>query len=229
MDRGCLCSLVRFMKLVKVGGDWNYPENPFLHFIFGENSESGVPPHLLHLFTYKPRAFLPQFPCLGKIFKVFKEDVRNTLYISGFAIYKGKLSSNHTLKGFRDELSITRFVHAQLGWEVKTSLIQTERDNIDLLWYCFSADAMFFLTLRLGREMACSTARILDLFFNWVCNDKKELKMVQHWCGNTRWQHQGAPSMLTSGKHIKMGNNWKSRDQVRTNPLFITKSSWPKR
>ena len=75
----------------------------------------------------------PQFPCLGKIFEVFKEDVRNTLYISGFAIYKEKLSSNHTLKGFRDELSITRFVHAQSGWEVKTSLIQTERDNIDLL------------------------------------------------------------------------------------------------
>ena len=82
---------------------------------------------------YEPRTFLPQFPCLGKVFKVFKEDVRNTLYISRFAIYKGKLSSNHTLKGFRDELSITRFVHVQLGWEVKTSLIQTERDNIDLL------------------------------------------------------------------------------------------------
>ena len=72
--------------------------------------------------------------------------------------------------------------------------------------------------------MACSSARILDLFFNSVCNDKRELKMMQHQCGNTRQQHQGAPSMLTSGKHIKISDNWKSRDRVRTNPLFITKS-----
>ena len=84
---------------------------------------------------------------------------------------------------------------------------------------------MFFLMLWLRREMACSTARILDLFFNSVCNDKKELKMVQHRCGNMRRQHQGAPLMLTWGKRIKMGDNWKSRDRVRTNPLFITKSS----
>ena len=83
---------------------------------------------------------------------------------------------------------------------------------------------MFFLMLRLGREMACSTARILDLFFNSVCNDKKKLEMVPHQCGNTRRQHQGAPSMLTSGKRIKMGDNWKSRDWVCTNPLFIMKS-----
>ena len=60
---------------------------------------------------YEPRAFLPQLPCLGKVFEVFKEDVRNTLYISGFAICKEKLTSNHTLKGFRDELNITRLVH----------------------------------------------------------------------------------------------------------------------
>ena len=83
---------------------------------------------------------------------------------------------------------------------------------------------MFFLMLWLGREMACSTAHILDLFFNSVCNDKKELEMVQHRCGNMRRQHQGAPSMLTSGQRIKMGDNWKSHDWVRTNPLFITKS-----
>ena len=84
---------------------------------------------------------------------------------------------------------------------------------------------MFFLMLRLGREMACSTVCILDLFFNSVYNDKIELKMVQHRCGNMRQQHQGAPSMLTSGKRIKMGDNWKSRDRVCTNPLFIMKSS----
>ena len=84
---------------------------------------------------------------------------------------------------------------------------------------------MFFLTLWLGREMACSTARFLDLFFNSVCNDKKEREMVQHRWGDMRRQHQGAPSMLTSGKCIKMGDNWKSHDWVRTNPLFIMKSS----
>ena len=107
----CLCLLIGCMELVEVRGDWNYPENPFLRFIFGENGESGVPPCLLHFFTYKPRTFLPQLSCLGKVFEVFKEDVRNTLYISGFAICKGKLSSNHTLQGFRDELNITRLVH----------------------------------------------------------------------------------------------------------------------
>ena len=84
---------------------------------------------------------------------------------------------------------------------------------------------MFFLTLRLGREMACSIACILDLLFSSVCNDKKELEMVQHRCGNMRRQHQGAPSMLTSGKRIEMGDNWKSCDRVCTNPLFITTHS----
>ena len=62
--------------------------------------------------------------------------------------------------------------------------------------------------------MACSTACILDLFFNSVCNDRRKLEMVQHQCGNTRRQLQGAPLMLTSGKHIRMGDNWKSHDQV---------------
>ena len=47
--------------------------------------------------------------------------------------------------------------------------------------------------------------------------------MVQHQCGNMRWQYRGAPSKSTSGKRIKMGDNWKSHDRVRTNPLFITK------
>ena len=55
--------------------------------------------------------------------------------------------------------------------------------------------------------MACSTAHILDLFFNSVCNDKKELEMVQHRGGNARQQHQGVPLMLTLGKRIKMGDN----------------------
>ena len=73
--------------------------------------------------------------------------------------------------------------------------------------------------------MACSTAHILDLFFNLVCNDRRKLEMVHYQCGNTRRQHQGAPSMLTSGKRIRMGDNWKSRDRVHTNPLFIMKSS----
>ena len=51
---------------------------------------------------------------------------------------------------------------------------------------------------------------------------------IEHQGGDMRWPNYEAPLMLTLEYHIIMGDNMKSRDRVRTSPLFARESLIPR-